>query len=151
MPTPKSLSALKRKKESIEQEGYLQDCWIEIYQPIGTARGGHSYCCLRSKIPFANGKCRRHLKTEEISTFRRLLENGRQLKRIERAIAILEGKKPPARAILTSSNSDEWYTPPEYIELVRLVMGGIEDEDFYFVANQIIFKLWRIGIDLLYR
>lgn len=126
MPVLKSLSALKRKKETIKQEGYLQDCWIEAYQPGGTARGGHSYCCLRSKTPFANGKRRRHLKTEEIIVFRQLLENGRQLKRIERAISILEGKKSPARAVLTSSNSDEWYTPPEYIDLARLVMGAID-------------------------
>lgn len=126
MPVSKSLSVLKRKKETLLQEGVLQDCWIETYRPAGTARGKNRYCQLRSATPFANGARRRHLKPEEIPVFRRLVENGRRLKRIEREIALLEGTKPPARAVLTSSASDEWYTPPEYITLAREVMGGID-------------------------
>jgi hypothetical protein len=126
MAAPKSLSALKRKQEAIQQAGYLQDCWIESYCPRGTARGDHRYGQLRSRKPFANGKRRRHLKAEEISLFRQLIENGRMFRRIEQEIAILEGRKARARVVLASSASDEWYTPPEYIELARLVMGGID-------------------------
>lgn len=126
MTQSKNLSALKRKKESIEQEGYLQDCWIEKYRPGGTAKGDNIYCQLRSRKAFSNGKRRRHLKPDEIAVFRRLIENGRKLKRIEREIAWLEGDKPAPRTVLTSSASDEWYTPPEYIEFAHSVMGGID-------------------------
>lgn len=126
MALMKSLSTLKRKKEMIEQEGYVQNCWIETYRPAGTAKGNHLYCQLRSRKPLANGKCRRHLKPEEVAVFRKLIENGRKLKHIEREIAWLEGKKTAPRTVLSSSASDEWYTPPEYIELARLVMGKID-------------------------
>ena len=126
MTPSKNLSALKRKKEAIEKEGYLQNCWIETYSPGGTAKGGNVYCQLRSRKAFSNGKRRRHLKLNEIKVFRRLIENGRKLKRIEREIAWLEGERPAPRAVLTSSASDEWYTPPEYIELSRSVMHGID-------------------------
>jgi len=126
MPVSKSISVLKRQKETLMQEGILRDCWIEFYRPGGTANGGRVYCKLRSRTPFANGRRTRHLKLDEIAVFRRLVENGRQVKRIEREIAMLEGKKPPARAVLTSSASDEWYTPPETIALAREVMGGID-------------------------
>lgn len=126
MPIPKSLPALKRKQEALKQAGYLQDCWIETYRPAGTAKGRNHYCQLRSHTPFANGAKRRHLKLEEISVFRQLIENGRELRRIEREIAYLEGKRPARRAVLTSSASDEWYTPPETLELARLVLGGID-------------------------
>lgn len=126
MTTAKSLSVLKRKRELIEQEGYLQDCWIEIYRPGGTAKGDNTYCQLRSRKAFNNGKRRRHLKQNEVAVFKRLIENGRKLKRIEREIAWLEGDKPAPRTVLTSSASDEWYTPPEYIELARSVMGDID-------------------------
>lgn len=123
---PRSLPALKRKKEQIEQEGYLLNCWIGTYRPGGTAKGKNSYCQLRSKEPLEHGKRTRHLKPEEIPQYRRLIENGRLLKKIERQMAYLERKKPSSRAVLTSSASDEWYTPPTYVELARQVMGGID-------------------------
>jgi len=120
------LSALKRKKEAIEREGFLLDAWIETYRPAGTAKGDGVYCKLRTRTPFENGKRSRHLKPEEIPVFRRLVDNGRALRKLEREIANLQRKKPSARAVLTSSASDEWYTPPEYIELARAVLGGID-------------------------
>lgn len=121
-----NLSALKRKKESIKQEGYISDCWIASYRPKGTAKGENRYYRLESRVPFENGKRTRHLKPEELHTFRQLVANGQLLKKIERDIALLQGKKASSRDVLTSSASDEWYTPPEYIEMAREIMGGID-------------------------
>ena len=120
-----NLSSLKRKKLQIEQEGYLLDCWIGSYRPAGTAKGNNLYYHLRSKKPLANGKYSQHLTTKDIGAVTRLVENGRKLKKISKEIAYLENHKQPKRAVLTSSASDEWYTPLEYIELARLVMGSI--------------------------
>ncbi len=41
--------------------------------------------------------------------------------------------------LLTSSESNEWYTPPKLIELVRLVMGHIHlDPASTAIANQVV-------------
>lgn len=124
---PKSLSVLKREKERIEKEGFLTGCRIVTYRPSGTARGQHVYYQLRSKEPFENGKRNRHLKgEEEIRHARRLIANAKKLKEIERHIAYLESGKQSRRASLTSSASEEWYSPPWVIDLARQVMGGID-------------------------
>lgn len=122
----KSLSSLKREKWRIEQEGYLPDCWIGSYRPGGSAKGSKIYWQLRSRLPLDNGKHTRHLKPDEIDHYQRLVENGRRLKKITKLIARFEKKGLSSRAVLTSSASDEWYTPPGYIELVRSLMGGID-------------------------
>ncbi len=122
----KSLSVLLREKERIEREGFVADCWIAAYRPAGKARGDNTYHRLESRVPFLNGRHTRHLKPGEVPVFRRLVENGRALKRIEREIAVLQGLKRTARAVLSSSASDEWYTPPEVVDLARQVLGGID-------------------------
>ena len=122
----RSLAHLKRKQEELQRDGVLFDCWIEYSRPGGTARGNHRYGKLRTRKAFANGRCSRYLKDEEIPVFQRLIDNGRDLKRIEREIAWLETRKRKPREAKTSSASDEWYTPPEYIEMARQVMGGID-------------------------
>ncbi|MEM7017164.1 MAG: DNA N-6-adenine-methyltransferase [Pseudomonadota bacterium] len=122
----KSLSILKRQRQRILDEGYLLDCWISRYSPGGTAKGKHHYYQLRSRIPFENGKYSRHLKETELPIFQQLVENGRALKRIDKQIVELEKQKLSSRAVLTSSQSDEWYTPPEFIDRARQVMGTID-------------------------
>ncbi len=122
----KSLSALYRQKRSILQEGFLSDCWVGMYRPAGSAKGTHTYYQLRSRKPLDNGKFARHLKTDELPHVRTLVRNGRLLQKVEKEIAKLDGKKLPARAVLTSSMSDEWYTPPLFVDLARNVMGGID-------------------------
>ena len=122
----KDISRLKRRVETIEQEGYLQNCWIAQYRPGGTARGKNVYFQLRSKEPLPHGKRSKHLNPDEMAHYQQLISNGRELRKLKREIAYLEKLTRAPRATLTSSASDEWYTPPEYIELARQVMGGID-------------------------
>jgi len=122
----RNLSQLQRKQEQLQQDGVLQDCWIEYSKPGGTAKGNQRYGKLRSRKAFENGCKSRYLKDEEIAVFQRLIDNGRELKKIEREIAWLETRKRRPIEAKTSSASDEWYTPPHYIEMARQVMGSID-------------------------
>ncbi|MBZ0296794.1 MAG: hypothetical protein K8L99_29810 [Anaerolineae bacterium] len=121
-----SVSALKRKIETLEKEGYLFDCWIAAYRPGGTAKGGHVYHQLRSRVPFKNGRKTRHIGAAELPRFCQLVNNGRLLKKLRRQVERLEQRPRTSYDLLTSSASDEWYTPPEYVALAREVMGGID-------------------------
>ena len=77
---------LKRRKRLIQEEGYLQDCWIAKYQPAGTAKGKNTYHHLRSRYPQFNNKKSQHLKADEVVHYYKLIDNGRELKRIERQL-----------------------------------------------------------------
>ena len=120
-----SITSLKNQKGRIEAEGYLLDCWIGKYRPGGTARGEKLYYQLRSRRPFENGKKSKHLKAEEIPHYRKLIDNGRKLKRILKQLDSLH-YKVAVREALTSSETQEWYTPSEYIVLAREVMSTID-------------------------
>ena len=120
-----NITALKNQKCRLEEEGYLLDCWIGKYRPGGTAKGNNVYYQLRSRKPLGNGKKSKHLKTEELPHFRRLIANGRQLRRIERQLKKLHYKLA-SREVLTSSETNEWYTPPGYVDLARSVMDGVD-------------------------
>jgi hypothetical protein len=50
----KRLSIIKRKIESIEQEGYLSDCWVAAYKPRGTARGNMAIISFAAAPPLMN-------------------------------------------------------------------------------------------------
>ena len=76
-------------------------------------------------MPLPHGKRSKHLNLDEMAHYQQLIGNGRELRKLKREISYLEKLTRAPRATLTSSASDEWYTPPEYIELARQVMGGI--------------------------
>ena len=120
-----SLSSLKRRQQKIEQEGYLLDCWIGKYQPAGTAKGENTYFHLRSRKPLPHGKKSQHLKADEVPSYQHLIANGRALKKLEKQIQQLTHKRTAVQA-LTSSETDEWSTPPHYIQLAKKVMGAID-------------------------
>ena len=122
----KDISRLKRRVETIEQEGYLQNCWIGQYRPRGTARGDNIYFQLRSKEPLPHGKRSKHLTPDELDHYQQLVRNGRELRKLRKEIAYLEKLTRSPRATICASASDEWYTPPEYIGLAWQVMGGID-------------------------
>lgn len=123
---PKSPSLLKRKINQMEREGYLLDCWIAAYTPGGTAKGEHTYYQLRSRKPLKNGKRTQHLSAAEVPCYQQLVENGRFLKRLKRQLARVSRHSVSSREALTSSASDEWYTPPDIIALARTVLGNID-------------------------
>lgn len=118
-----NLSALKREKERIENEGYLSDCWIAKYSP---ANSDNIYHQLRSRKAIFKGKKTKHVPNSELEHFQTLVQNGQLLQKIEKAISKLKAKKLSSREVLTSSASDEHYTPSGYIELARSVMGSID-------------------------
>ena len=120
-----SLSSLKRRQQKIEQEGYLLDCWIGQYQPGGTAKGIKKYFHLRSRKPLPHGKKSQHLKADEVPYYLKLITNGRAFKKLTKQIEQLTHKRTVVQT-LTSSETDEWSTPPHYIGLAKQVMGAID-------------------------
>jgi hypothetical protein len=77
------LTHLKRRKRLIEEQGFLQDCWLAQYQPGGTAKGDKKYYHLRSRSTQFNGKKSKHINAEQVPHYQNLIANGRELKKIE--------------------------------------------------------------------
>ena len=104
----------------------ITDCWLAHYRPAGTAKGNHCYVQLRSRTPFANGKTTQHIPEAQVPAYEKLVANGRRWKKLTRLLDRWQRQAQTPREALTSSASDEWYTPPFYVELAREVMGGID-------------------------
>lgn len=124
--TPEKLAPLKRKIEKLEEQGYLLDCWVGKYKPGGTAGGDNYYYHLRSREPLENGKLSMHLPEEEVERYRKLVKNGREFKKVNKQIQLLEQKKIDFTTLSTNTTTDEWYTPPEHIKIVKKLLKRID-------------------------
>ena len=130
-------ATLLRQRADLIKQGCLFDCWVGQYRPGGTAVGRHVYFQLRSRKPLENGRYSRHLAAGEVETVQRDIANARRVRKIDKALAAQAKSKQGARAVLTSSASDEWYTPPDFIAYARQVMGGIDlDPASHPIAQQ---------------
>ena len=117
----------------IQSEGrVLTDCWIAKAKP-GSKK--NKYPRLKSRAPIFNGK-----KTEYLSIHgsalveaEAALARGRAVKKLNKRIQTLseqisqiQHKSSKSPKTPTRNKSQDWYTPPEIIALVRLVMAEID-------------------------
>ncbi|WP_416668489.1 hypothetical protein [Egbenema bharatensis] len=82
------LEILQTERSHLIQTGWcLQHCWLVQVKPGGTARTTRTYWQARSRQPIFDGKKLKHLKTDEVETYRAAIERGRQLKQIDAEIS----------------------------------------------------------------
>jgi hypothetical protein len=127
------LLSLQAELAKIQSEGrVLTDCWIAEAKP-GSKK--NKYPRLKSRKPIFNGK-----KTEYLSIYgsalaeaEAALARGRAVKKLNKRIqtlseriSLLQHKSSKSPKTPTRKKSLEWYTPPEFIALVRQVMGEID-------------------------
>lgn len=127
------LLSLQAELARIQSEGrVLTDCWIAKAKP-GSKK--NKYPRLKSRKPIFNGK-----KTEYLSIngsalveAEAAIARGKAVKKLNKRIQTLseqisqiQHKSSKSSKTPTRKKSQDWYTPPEIIALVRLVMGEID-------------------------
>ena len=127
------LLSLQADLEALQSEGrVLTDCWIAKAKP-GSKK--NKYPRLKSRAPIFNGK-----KTEYLSIHGSALveaeaaiARGRTLKKLNKRIQtlseqinLLQHKASKSPKSPTRNKSQDWYTPAEIIDLVRLVIKEID-------------------------
>ena len=123
------LLSLHAELASIQSQGrVLTDCWIAKAKP-GSKK--HKYPRLKSRKPIFNGKKTEYLSIHgsALAEAEAAIARGRTVKQLNKRIQILserisklqeESSKSPKS---TRQKAQDCYTPPEFIALVRLVIG----------------------------
>ncbi len=128
------LLSLQVELARIQSEGrVLTDCWIAKAKPGGSKK--HKYPRLKSRKPIFQGKKTEYLSINgsAVAEAEAAIARGRIVKKLNKRIqtlseriSLLERKSSKSPKSSTRQKVPAWYTPPELICLVRLVMGEID-------------------------
>lgn len=128
------LLSLQAEVARIEGEGkVLTDCWIARAKPGGSKK--HKYPRLKSRKPIFNGKKTEYLSIHgsAVAEAEAALARGKAIKKLNKLIQTLserlnqlQRKSSKSRKTPTRRKAPQLYTPPEIIDLVRVVMGEID-------------------------
>jgi hypothetical protein len=130
----KELRQLEQKRLQLQNKGeILLNCWIDSCAKTK----GYRYDRLRTWKD-GGSKLERVLKPEEVPAVKQAIARGREFgkveRRIQQVVSQIEQVARQAEMLgipLKNSHGDrdasvEWYTPPEFIELARRVLGKID-------------------------
>lgn len=127
------LLSLQAELATIQNEGrVLTDCWIAKAKP-GSKK--NKYPRLKSRSPIFNGKKTEYLSINgsalveaeaAIARGRVVKKLNKRIQTLSEQISLLQHKSSKSPKTPTRKKSQDWYTPPEIIALVRLVMGEID-------------------------
>jgi hypothetical protein len=128
------LLSLQAEVARIQSEGkVLTDCWIARAKPGGSKK--HKYPRLKSRKPIFNGKKTEYLSIHgsAVAEAEAALARGKAVKKLNKRIQTLserlnqlQRKSSKSQKTPTRRKAPQLYTPPEIIDLVRVVMGEID-------------------------
>jgi hypothetical protein len=128
------LSSLQAELARIKSEGrVLTDCWIAKAKPGGSKK--NKYPRLKSRKPIFDGKKTEYLSIHgsAVAEAEAAIARGKAVKKLNRHIQSLnerlnqlQHKSSKSPKTPTRKKALELYTPPEVIDLVRVVMGEID-------------------------
>ena len=122
------LLSLQTELATILSQGILTDCWIAKAKP-GSKK--NKYPRLKSRKPIFNGKKTQYLSINgsAVEEAEAAIARGKAAKKLKKRIQtlseqinLLQQKSSKSSKTPTCKKSQDWYTPPEIIAYVRLVM-----------------------------
>jgi uncharacterized small protein (DUF1192 family) len=128
------LLSLQAEIARTKSEGrVLMDCWIAKAKPGGSKK--NKYPRLKSRKPMFDGKKTEYLSihSSAVAEAEAALARGKAVKKLEKRIQglseqvnQLQDKSGKSAKLPTRKKASQLYTPPEIIDLVRVVMGEID-------------------------